>query len=123
MQETFLAQILCEFDGQRQYDLLSLPRETVAPDARDPAAENLVRSLLSNASTMKLSHGLKNNKLIHLAKLWDLPENADADIVPGTYSAYLRWGSVHLEQTRTLEPLPVKCDGGVIRAGVLEPVE
>lgn len=123
VQETFLAQILCGFDGQRQYDLLSLPRETVAPDARDPAAEDLVRSLLSNASTMKLSHGLKNNKLIHLAKLWDLPENADADIAPGTYSAYLRWGSIFLEQTRTVEPLPIKCDGGVIRAGVLEPAE
>jgi hypothetical protein len=123
IQETFLAQILCEFDGQRQYDLLSLPRESVEPPDRDPAAENLVQELLSHASTMKLSHGLKNNKLIHLSKLWDLPENADADIEPGTFAAYLRWGSIYLEQTRSLEPLPVRCGPKVLKAGVLEVIE
>ena len=123
VQETFLAQILTKFDGQRQYNLLSLPREAVAPTDRDPAAENLVQELLSHASTMKLSHGLKNNKLVHLSKLWDLPENADADIEPGTFAAYLRWGSIHLEQTRSLEPLPVRCAPEVLKAGTLEVVE
>ncbi|KAG0652503.1 O-glycosyltransferase [Hyphodiscus hymeniophilus] len=122
VQETFLAQILCNFDGKRQYDLFSLPRHKEMAD-RDPDAENLVNRLLSNASTMKLSHGLKNNKLVHLSKLWDLPENADADIKPGSFAAYLRWGSEHLEQTRTIEPLPVKCSGDVLEAGVLEIVE
>ncbi|CAM1507708.1 Fc.00g045560.m01.CDS01 [Cosmosporella sp. VM-42] len=123
VQETFLAQILCEFDGQRQYNLLSLPREGIAPGARDSSAEKLVQELLSHASTMKLSHGLKNNKIVHLSKLWDLPENSEADIAPGTYAAYLRWGSVHLEQTRILQPLPVKCRGGVLKAGVLQAIE
>ncbi|KAL6854726.1 hypothetical protein ACO1O0_005851 [Amphichorda felina] len=120
VQETFLAQILTEFDGQRQHDLLSLARESVGPDDRHPPAEGLVQGLLSSASTMKLSHGLKNNKLVHLAKLWDKPENADADIAPGTYAAFLRWGSVHLEQTRLLEPLPVKCGDQVLKVGLLE---
>ncbi|KAI9737713.1 MAG: hypothetical protein M1818_005717 [Claussenomyces sp. TS43310] len=123
VQETFLAQILCQFDGQRQYNLLALRRESSLPADRDPAAENLVQELLSHASTMKLSHGLKNNKLVHLSKLWDLPENADADIAPGTFASYLRWGSEHLEQTRSLEPLAVKCSPGVLKAGVLEVVE
>lgn len=123
VQETFLAQILCEFDGQRQYDLLSLPREGIEPAHRDPAAENLVEQLLSNASTMKLSHGLKNNKLVHLSKLWDLPENADADIAPGSFAAYLRWGSIHVEQTRVVRPLLVKCGPERLYAGVLEIVE
>lgn len=122
-QETFLAQVLTKFDGQRQYDLLSLSRESVEPADRDPAAETLVQELLSHASTLKLSHGLKNNKLVHLSKLWDLPENADADIGPGTFAAYLRWGSTHLEQTRSLEPLSVKCGSEVLKAGVLEVVE
>ncbi|KAK3315825.1 hypothetical protein B0H66DRAFT_271856 [Apodospora peruviana] len=120
VQETFLAQITCEFDGQRMFDLLSLPR---GEKDRDLLAEKLVQELLANASTMKLSHGLKNNKLVHLSKLWDMPENADADIAPGTYAAYLRWGSVHLRQTRVLQPLPVKCAGGMLWAGVLEVVE
>lgn len=123
VQETFLAQILTGFDGQRQYDLLALPRESVSPRDRDPDAEKLVRGLLSSASTMKLSHGLKNNKLVHLSKLWDLPQNAEADIAPGTYAAYLRWGSIHLEQTRALEPLPIKCGGEVLKCRVLEAVE
>lgn len=123
VQETFMAQILCDFNGQVMFDLFALPREGVEPEARDPAAENMVNLLLSRTSTMKLSHGLKNNKLVHLSKLWDLPENADADIALGTFAAYLRWGSVHLEQTRVLEPLPVKCAGGAIKAGVLEVIE
>lgn len=123
VQETFLAQILCEFDGQRQFDLLALPRESVEPTERDPAAEKLVQGLLSSASTMKLSHGLKNNKLVHLAKLWDLPEHAGADIAPGSYAAYLRWGSTHLEQTRALEPQVVNCNGPSLKAGVLEVVQ
>ena len=120
VQETFLAQIMCGFDGQRQFDLFSMRREGVKPSEDGALAEKIVHALLSTASTMKLSHGLKNNKLVHLAKLWDLPENEDADIAPGTYAAYLRWGSVHLEQTRTLEPPPVKCSAPVLKAGVLE---
>jgi len=124
VEETFLAQLMCGFDGQRQFNLLSQPREGVDHKDRDRAAENLVQELLSFASTMKLSHGLKNNKLVHLSKLWDLPENADADIEPGTFAAYLRWGSIHLEQTRDLQPLPVNCGRKqVLRAGVLEVVE
>ena len=121
--ETFLAQVLTGFDGQRQFDLLSLQRESVELSDRDPAAENLVQELLSHAATLKLSHGLKNNKLVHLSKLWDLPENADADIKPGSFAAYLRWGSIHLEQTRSLEPLPVKCGPEILRAAVLEAVD
>jgi hypothetical protein len=123
VEETFLAQIICAFDGQRQFDLLAMPREDLDPNSTDKAAEHLVRSLLAKASTMKLSHGLKNNKLVHLSKLWDLPENADADIKAGSFGAFLRWGSVHLEQTRDLSPLPVRCAGEVLKAGVLEVVE
>lgn len=121
VQETFLAQIICQFDGQKQFDLLALPRENA--EKKSEEAETLVHSLLANASTMKLSHGLKNNKLVHLSKLWDLEENADADIAPGTYAAYLRWGSIHLEQTRTVEPLTVQCNGPVLKAGLLEVVD
>ncbi|KAG9258506.1 putative capsule polysaccharide biosynthesis protein [Emericellopsis atlantica] len=122
VEETFLAQIICAFDGQRQFDLLSLPRDEVNAELAEDkkAAEHLVQSLLAKASTMKLSHGLKNNKLVHLSKLWDLPENADADIKPGSFGAFLRWGSVHLDQTRSLAPLTVRCAGGVLRAGLLE---
>ncbi|KAH7310714.1 hypothetical protein B0I35DRAFT_439576 [Stachybotrys elegans] len=121
--ETFLAQIICKLDGQRQYDLLAMPRDSVKEEDRDPDAEYLVHQLLSNASTMKLSHGIENKKLVNLSKIWDMQEHADADITPGTYAAFLRWGSVHLDQTRTLKSLPVKCSGGIIKAGVLEAVE
>lgn len=123
VQETFLAQILYEFNSHRQFNLHSLPRESLGLHDRDPDVESLVHELLSHASTMKLSHGLKNNKLGHLSKLWYLPENADADIEPGTFAAYLRWGSIHLEQTPSLQPLLVACSSEVLKAGVLEAVE
>lgn len=118
VQETFLGQILCGFDGQRQYDLLALPRAS-----QDPDAEHMVDQLLTNASTMKLSHGLKNNKMLHLSKIWDRPENADADIAAGTYAEYLRWGSVHLEQTRDIKPLLVTCTSPVLKTALLQTIE
>ena len=120
--ETFLHQRILHFNGQRQFDLFSLPREGLLPGDRNQDAESLVNTLLACSSTMKLSHGLKKSKLILLAKLWDLPENEDADIKPGTFAAYLRWGSEHLEQTRVIEPLPVNCTGNMIKAGVTEVV-
>ncbi|RDL31346.1 Uncharacterized protein BP5553_09555 [Venustampulla echinocandica] len=123
VQEAFLAQQICKFDGQRQFDLLSLQREGLAPADRDQEAETLVQELLTHASTMKLSRGLKNNKLVHLAKLWDLPENSEADVKPGSFGEYLRWGSVHLKQTRTLKPLQIHWTGEVLRAGVTEIVK
>ncbi|KZV95313.1 hypothetical protein EXIGLDRAFT_735478 [Exidia glandulosa HHB12029] len=42
---------------------------------------------------------------IPLAKIWNRKENENADVAPGTWAEYLRWGSVHLDQDRPLIPL------------------
>lgn len=107
IRETIFHQIATEFDGHRQLDLLKLPREALSPKERNQDAEVLFNELLSGCSTMKISHGIKNDKVVFLADLWDLPENEDIDIVRGSYAAYLRWGSENLEQTRIIRPLAV----------------
>lgn len=123
VEETFLAQIFCKFNGQFQYDLLATSRESVKPINQQTLAKELVHKLLSRASTMKLSHGLNNHKLVHLSKIWEQSEKENEDIAPGTYAEFLSWGSIHLEQTREIKPLPVRCGGRRLKASILEVVE
>ena len=85
---------------------------------------------LAHASFKKLSSGFFRNPLDSVSGQWDASEGGNADIAPGTWAAYLRWGSVHLKQTRF--EIPVErpdipaAEGGVVRrvyqVGILEPI-
>ena len=104
----------------------------VEPVPRDDAnqldAERLVEGALAHASFKKLSSGFFQSPLESVAGRWDMSEGGNADIAPGTWAEYLRWGSVHLKQTRSEIPverpdIPV-AEGGVLRrvykVGILE---
>ncbi|KAL8325713.1 hypothetical protein RB597_008809 [Gaeumannomyces tritici] len=95
--------------GRKQFELLSTRR----PDGgllrkeeleKSAAAESFVQDVLANRFVMKLCHGLKDVLDEPLTSSWDDPQNDGVDCAPGTYAEYLRWGSVHLKQTRKLEP-------------------
>lgn len=60
----------------------------------------------------------------YLGDLVDQPENHDGDTRPGTFRKLLRYGTVYLEQTRTVKPVPVlpKTEN-VIHAGLLGAVD
>lgn len=127
LQESYMTYLLTDFSGERQFELFSARRDGVAPEARDEnwhAAEKLVQALVSKCCNVKLSHGLKTTKNKHVASRWEDPEFTDYDIKEGTFAAYMRWASLHLEQVdRQLVPFPVPTTGRKLHAGLLEAVE
>lgn len=129
MQETFYVQPKTKWSGPLQLSYLATRRDVLNGSESDEvrerwlAAQEFVHDALANTSTLKLSHGHPGGKDF-LADLLDQPENENADCEPGTFAEYLRWGSVHLDQTR--EMVPYKIDNSkdkVYYIGILEPVE
>lgn len=98
--EVYWAQHLTHWDGRKQFNMLNRIREKTEPGFLE--AERFVQDILSTSSTMKLSHGLVTEQREYLARIWDEPENEDADCTPGTFAAYLRWASVYYQQTKKL---------------------
>ncbi|KAI0514880.1 capsular polysaccharide synthesis protein-domain-containing protein [Xylaria bambusicola] len=124
LQETYYFQQQTNWSGTRQFELLTARRtgEGVVKDEKWQAAEKFVTDALANTATMKLSHGPPDALNSFLADLWDSKEHQDKDNIDGTFAAYLRYGSVHFEQTR--EMVPVKMDWPseeILTCGVLEP--
>ncbi|KAI1453321.1 capsular polysaccharide synthesis protein-domain-containing protein [Annulohypoxylon moriforme] len=124
LQETFYFQRVTEWSGTRQFNLLSTKRkgDGVVKDENWHAAENFVHDALANTATMKLSHGPPGALDSFLADLWDSEEHHDKDNEDGTFAAYLRYGSVHFDQTREMVPIKMGWPNEeVLEAGVLEP--
>ena len=123
VQEVYWAQHLTRWDGRKQFELLGTLRDGEGATERSKEykeAKAFVQGILANSSTMKISHGLPSPGREYLAEIWDRPENQAADIVPGSFAAYLRWASEHFESerrlTRVLMPTfePAVLVGGVI---------
>ncbi|OAQ65497.1 glycosyltransferase [Pochonia chlamydosporia 170] len=124
LQETFYFQQVTGWSGTRQFELLTTQRsgEGVVKDDKWQDAEDFVHKALANTSTMKLSHGPAGALESFLADLWDSKEHCDADNVEGTFAAYLRYGSVHFDQTRELVPIKYELTKEeVLHCGILDP--
>lgn len=120
MQETYYAQKITAWDGRKQYNLLTTPRNSSTPDEAFAAAEGFVENVMAHSSTMKLSHGLPSAKE-YLAAIWDTDKNQEVDNAPGTFAEYLRYGSVYLEQTRALNALVIPpLTDKILEGGVTE---
>ncbi|KAI1132847.1 capsular polysaccharide synthesis protein-domain-containing protein [Nemania abortiva] len=126
IRETYYFQQQTNWSGSRQFELLTAKRtgEGVVKDENWRAAEIFVADALANTSTMKLSHGPPGALDSFLADLWDSEEHQEKDNVEGTFAAYLRYGSVHFEQTRKMVPVKMGWPAEeVLACGVLEPKE
>ena len=123
VQEVYWAQRLTRWNGRKQFKLFSTPREGADAARNEPhdEATAFVEGILAMSSTMKLSRSLAVPGVEYLADIWDDPENRGADDESGTFAAYLRWASVHFEQTRELVrvDMPV-CEGAVLVGSVTE---
>ena len=119
--EVYWAQQLTYWNGRKQFELLSRQRDGANHDQDYREAEIFVSEILDTSSTMKLSHGLVTDQREYLARIWDESENVDADRLPGTFAAHLRWASIHFHQTRELTPLllPLREDA-ILNGGLLE---
>ncbi|KAI1175880.1 capsular polysaccharide synthesis protein-domain-containing protein [Nemania sp. FL0916] len=124
LQETYYFQQQTGWSGTRQFELLTARRtgEDVVRDEKWQAAEDFVADALANTSTMKLSHGPAGALESFLADLWDSEEHQEKDNIEGTFAAYLRYGSVHYDQIRKMEPIKMDWPSEeVLTCGVLEP--
>jgi hypothetical protein len=131
------------FDGSQIFELLSLPRNPVPNGGRtiddvngdadgdsnaQRTARDFVHDLLAKSCVCKLSQGFWQPGMpLAVTSYWNRPELADADSRPGTWGQYLRYGSVHFEQTeearRDLKPLPIPEEIGEVQTvEMLEPV-
>ena len=104
VREVYWAQALTAWDGKKQFELLNRQREGENQSNEEwVESEAFLSGILSTSSTMKLGHGIATDVREYLARIWDLPENSEADRKPGTFAARLRWASVHYHQTKGLE--------------------
>lgn len=121
MEEMWRYQPSTGFLGSRQFELLSTRREAGLEPLRSEA-ERLVHDMLANTLMMKFCHGLKDAMASSLADIWDAAENAGSDGDPDTFAGYLRWGTVHLRQSRRLTPQALTpARGPVHKVSFLEP--
>lgn len=93
------SQLINEFtrwDGQKAFHLmsLSLPREGEVESAEQKQAREIVEACLQKSFGFKLAHGLILRVFKQtLGSLWR--KHAGSDNVPGTYSGWLRYGTVY----------------------------
>ncbi|KAJ5902904.1 hypothetical protein N7495_003432 [Penicillium taxi] len=86
-------------------------------------ASQLVHSTLAGKSAYKFYSGFAKFGVKGLAaKVWDQPEHANEESLPGTWGEVFRYGTVHFRQTRTVEPIVVPQITPITEVGLFEPV-
>ncbi|KAM0815760.1 putative glycosyl transferase [Seiridium cardinale] len=119
--EVYWAQHLTHWDGRKQFELLNRRREDAIKDESYFEADAFVTGILDTSPTMKLSHGLVTEQREYLPRIWDEPENSDADTAPGTFAEYLRWASENFHQTKDLTSLSLPLmEDALISGGLLD---
>lgn len=87
---------LTAWDGQKAFDLLSLPMPTAKEKESDEQkqARNIVEEILRRSFGFKLAHGIILRVFAAtLGSLWR--EDEGSDVVHGTYAAWLRYAMVY----------------------------
>ena len=124
LQETFHFQQVTGWSGNKQFELLATKRSgsEAIRNEKWEEAETFVHTALAETSTMKLSHGPPGSLESFLADIWDSELHQQMDNLEGTFAAYLRYGSVHYNQTRSLKPVRYDVlQQDVLHRGVLDP--
>ena len=110
------------FPGEKSFNALQVRLDSDPDTEEYQKAYKMIWTALTTASMQKITHGKELTKTPALGLLWDLPENEDKDIEPGTFAELLRYGAVHFKQTRTeLEWEHVGKPEVIIKKGLYEP--
>ncbi|KAK6337364.1 hypothetical protein TWF730_002766 [Orbilia blumenaviensis] len=121
LEENFGAETVVGFTGQPLYDALATKLDADKESEEYKTAYKLVWRLLTRSSMQKITHGKDLTKTPALGLLWDLEENRDKDVEPGTFAELLRYGSVHFEQTRVVKAVDYSVPTELLHKGVFEP--
>ncbi|KAF2807566.1 uncharacterized protein BDZ99DRAFT_419922 [Mytilinidion resinicola] len=122
--EDWAAEQQLGFTGQAIFDALVTKRDADPKSEEYQKAYKAIWRLLTKSSMQKITHGKHLTETPALGIFLDAKENQGADIASGTFAELLRFGSVHLEQTRESidyikaeRPDPEK----IMKKGLLEP--
>ncbi|KAF4997044.1 hypothetical protein F66182_16349 [Fusarium sp. NRRL 66182] len=119
------SQLINEFtnwDGQKAFDLMSLPlpKPGEPESAQQKEAREIVEGCLQRSFGFKLAHGLILRVFKStLGSLWRA--NPGSDDVPGTYAHWLRhatiyWNQDHIPPTLNFKVIPAFKNGPLLRA-------
>ncbi len=122
LSEDFPAEKAIGFDSADLMKLLATRLDADEDDIACAKAKTTAWTMLAQSVMQKITHGKGMTHIPHSGILLDLPENAGIDAAPGTLGGLLRYGSVHLEQTREMQYInaPVVASELIIRKGLLE---
>jgi len=123
LSEDFPAENTLGFDISADFlKLLAMSVDADESDAVYEKAKKATWGMLTQSVMQKITHGKGLGETIHIGTLLDLPENEGIDAAPGTLAGLLRYGSVHLEQTRDLPYIkaPAVDPEFILHKGLLE---
>jgi hypothetical protein len=122
-QEGFGAEQIVGYKGEDLFRVFTTRRDAAPESEEFRKAEETTWRLLTKSSLQKITHGKGLTHSLHCGALLDFAENEGRDQEPGTFGELLRYGSVHLEQTREsiaqVDPIVVD-PRFIIRKGLLE---
>jgi hypothetical protein len=99
------------YKGEDLFNVFTTKMDGDSASEKYKLAEKTAWRMLTNSTMQKITHGKELTHTIHCGALMDLPENEGRDAEPGTFGELIRYGSVHLEQTRAriayVDPVPV----------------
>lgn len=98
--EDFPAENTIGFDGA---DILNVFATRLDGNGNEAGFEKAVWTMMAQSVMQKITHGKELTHKPHCGTLLDLPEHEGKDAAPETFGELLRYGSVHLEQTREMQ--------------------
>jgi hypothetical protein len=105
------AEQIVGYKGEDLFKVFTTKRDGDPASEEYKLAEKTTWRMLTDSTMQKITHGKELTHTIHCGALMDLPENKGRDAEPGTFGELIRYGSVHLEQTRAriayVDPVPV----------------
>jgi hypothetical protein len=121
--EDWAAEQIIGYNGEDLFRVFTTKMDADRESEKYKTAEKTVWRLLTKSTMQKIAHGKGLTYSVSCGILLDLPENEGKDQEAGTFGELLRYGSVHLEQTREsivyAAPVMVAPEF-VIRKGLLE---
>lgn len=98
--EDWAAEQIVGYNGEDLFKVFTTKMDANQESESYKMAEQTVWRLLTKSTMQKITHGKGLTHSMSCGTLMDLPENEGKDQEAGTFGELLRYGSVHLEQTR-----------------------
>ncbi|KAG9189824.1 hypothetical protein G6011_06692 [Alternaria panax] len=120
--EDFPAETTISFDGANILKVFYTRVEADEDEVEFAQAKKAAWTVMTQSVMREIIHGKELTYTPHCGTLLDLPDNEGKNVAPGTFGELLRYGSVHLEQTREMQYIEAAVADSdlIIRKGLVE---